>query len=155
MQRCRHRATRSEEKGNTRQTSVTLSDQPSSQNILLNACGVIVHQTYNQLFPAADQSLADSAKHKDNLGYHDIRLSNTPDPRLIDFIGNNLPATLPEQREKFDEYKDLLADFADRAMGYPEFAARVRRRKAGVNEDSDWPDVEPDSDEPDYEPEDE
>jgi hypothetical protein len=123
--------------------------------VVLNACEVIVHQTYNQLFPAADHSLADSAKHKDNLGYHDIRLGNTPDPRLIDFISNNLPATLPEQREKFDEYKDLVADFADGAMGYPEFAARVRRRKAGVNEDSDWPDVEPDFDDPDYEPEDE
>lgn len=41
---------------------------------LLQPCGVIMHQTYNQLFPASDQDLADRARHKHNLGYHDIRI---------------------------------------------------------------------------------
>jgi hypothetical protein len=31
---------------------------------LLNPCGVIVHQTYNQRFAQADQELADKARHK-------------------------------------------------------------------------------------------
>jgi hypothetical protein len=46
--------------------------------VILNACGVIVHQTYNQLFPTADEALADQAKHKSNLGYHDIRTAICP-----------------------------------------------------------------------------
>jgi hypothetical protein len=50
--------------------------------------------------------------------------------------------------------KDLVQDFADQTMEYPEFAAHVRRRKDGVNEDSDWGDPEPNfdrDDEPDEE----
>jgi hypothetical protein len=35
---------------------------------LLYPCGVILHQTHNQLFPVSDQELADRARHKDNLG---------------------------------------------------------------------------------------
>jgi hypothetical protein len=117
--------------------------------VVLNTCGVILHQTYNQLFPTADAALADQAKHKTNLGYHDIRTGNVPDARLIEFISNNLAAVLPEQRKKFDEYKDLVEDFAYGYMDYPQFAARVRRRREGINEDSDWGDIEPDYD--DYE----
>jgi hypothetical protein len=111
--------------------------------VVLNTCGVIIHQTYNQLFPSTDSELAEKAKHKNNLGYHDIRIGNHPDRRLLNFIGQNLSAVLPEHRTKFDEYKDLLAEFANRSMLYPEFAARVRRRRKGTNEDADWPDFEP------------
>lgn len=112
--------------------------------VVLNTCGVIVHQTYNQLFPSTDSALAEKAKHKNNLGYHDIRIGNHPDGRLMNFIGQNLFAVLPEHRAKFDKYKDLLAKFADGSMLYPEFAARVRRRRNGTNEDADWAELEPD-----------
>jgi len=122
--------------------------------VVLNTCGVIFHQTYNQLFPMADAALADQAKHKSNLGYHDIRTGNMPDARLIEFVSNHLPAVLPEHRKKFDQYRDLLETFADGSMEYREFAARVRRRKNGVDEDSDFGDIEPDLD-PNDEPGDE
>ena len=122
--------------------------------VVLHTCGVLMHQTFNQLFPVADTSLADKAKHKDNLGYHDMRIGNVPDTRLRDFIGKNLPTALPEAREKFDEYKDLLFQFANGTMNYEEFAARVRRRRHGMNEDNDWEEEEGGTaeDEPWYEP---
>jgi hypothetical protein len=122
--------------------------------VVLNTCGVVLHQTYNQLFPTTDTALADRAKDKTNLGYHDIRTGNVPDARLIEFINDNLPTVLPKHREKFDEYKDLVQDFAGGSMSYPEFAARVRRRREGVDEDSDWVDFDDDRyDEPDDEEE--
>lgn len=105
---------------------------------LLSTCGVILHQVYNQLLPAADAVLADKARHKDLLGYHDIRTGNVPDARLKKFIGTNLLSVAEESREKFDEYEDLLSDFASDVIDYSEFAARVRRRTAGTNEDHDW-----------------
>lgn len=111
--------------------------------VVLHQCGVILHQTYNQLFPVADTVLANQAKHKDNLGYHDIRIGNAPDKRLTDFISRNLPAAMPEARAKFDAYKDLITSFADGSMKYAEFAARVRRRSQGQMEDHDWGDNEP------------
>ena len=105
---------------------------------VFSPCGVLFHQTYNQLLPEADHELAEKAKNKNLLGYHDIRIGNEPDDRLLKFIGTNLPKILPEARDKFDDYKDLLGAFADGSMDYEEFAARVRRREQGTNEDSDW-----------------
>ena len=110
---------------------------------VLWTCGVVMHQTYNQLYPESDRALADEARDKRLLGFHDIRVGNQPDKRLTKFIGTNLAKVLPEARERFKEYKDLLAGFGDRSMGYKEFAARVRRRSQGMNEDSDWEDFYP------------
>lgn len=115
--------------------------------MLLTTCGAILHQTYNQLLPTADAAAAEQARAKHLLGYHDIRLGNASDARLIRFIGTNLPAVAPTAREKFDVYKDLLADFASGDMPYAEFAARVRRRSNGEPEDFD--DVERDGFDPD------
>jgi hypothetical protein len=52
----------------------------------------------------------------------------------------NLPKVLPEAKVRFDTYKDLLRAYAYGDMSYVEFAARVRRRSEGRNEDSDEPD---------------
>jgi hypothetical protein len=105
---------------------------------LMNTCGVIVHQTYNQLFPSADVDLANKAKDKNLLGYHDIRVGNEPDARLQKFSALHLPDLINSHRPTFDKFKDLLASFSTGAMKYKEFAARVRRRLDGTNEDGDW-----------------
>jgi hypothetical protein len=105
---------------------------------VFNPCGFILHQTYNQLVPQADEALATKAREKDMLAYFDIRLGNQPDVRLTKFLGTNLPMVLPAARKRFDEYKDLLTLYCRGYMGYEEFAARVRRRGAGQNEDDDW-----------------
>jgi hypothetical protein len=47
---------------------------------------------------------------------------------------------LPQARERFDVFKDLVKDYASRAIEHPEFAARVRRRFAKTNEDTDLDD---------------
>ena len=105
---------------------------------LLHACGGIIHQTYNQLFPTADTALASRARDKNLLAYHDIRVGNEPDARLLKFIGDNLPQVLTEARWRLDEYKDILEQYATGTMPYAEFAARVRRRTQGRSEDNDW-----------------
>lgn len=105
---------------------------------ILSHCGVVFHQTYNQLFPQSEQKLAEKAKDKKLLGYHDIRIGNYPDKRLIKFICENLPKILSNSREKFIKYNDLLTDFAIGSIEYKEFSARVQRRSEGKNENSDW-----------------
>jgi hypothetical protein len=113
--------------------------------VVLSRCGVLMHQTYNQLMPASEAALALQARDKDLLGFHDIRLGNQPDGRLQRFISQNLPATLAEAREKFNAFKDLLEAYALLGMPYKEFAARVRRRSQGAgsedSDDLDWGDV--------------
>lgn len=107
---------------------------------VLHRCGVLLHQNYNQLLPEAMRDVAEQAKDKDLLGYHDIRLGTEPDSRLRRFIGSQLPSLLPEARERFDEYKDLLREFACREMSYEEFAGRSRRREEGLPEGFDQDD---------------
>lgn len=114
---------------------------------VLWTCGVVVHQTYNQLYPESDRALADEARDRHLLGFHDIRVGNQPDGRLLKFTGTNLAKVLPEARDRFEEYKDLLAEFGAGPMGYEEFAGRVRRRSQGTNEDNDW-DEDTDWDDP-------
>ena len=107
---------------------------------VLSTCGVVLHQTYNQLYPETDHEFAAKARDKRLLGYHDIRLGNDPDARLVKFVCTNLPKVLPKARERFEEYRDLITAFGERTMSYAEFAARVLRRSRGENEDTDWDD---------------
>lgn len=106
---------------------------------VLGACGLIMHETYNQRMATADAELADLARHKDLLGYHDIRTGNSADSRLTHFFAKNLPAILDEARSKVIRYRDLLWAFGAEKMSYEEFSARVRRREQGQKEDNDWP----------------
>lgn len=106
---------------------------------VLNRCGVILHQTYNQLLPISAEAIATRARDKNMLGFHDIRLSNQPDARLTKFLHENLPTVVPEARERFDAYIDLLSDYGNGIIAYEEFAAKVRRRSQGANEDFDHP----------------
>ena len=85
---------------------------------VLHRCGVLLYQNYNQLLPESMREVAALARHKNLLGYHDIRVSTQPDPRLRRFIGNQLPSLLPRARERFDRYKDLLCAFAIGEMRY-------------------------------------
>lgn len=110
-------------------------------------CGLIIHQNYNQLTPMHDTDLVANLKHKDRMGFFDIRQSNQPDHRLLNFIGKNLPLVLPEARAKWDAHADLIQRYAsDDEMTYQEFAGRIGRRSRGENEDglSDEPEMDPD-----------
>jgi hypothetical protein len=95
---------------------------------VLNPCGVITHETYNQLYPETERALALEVSHKDLLGYHDIRVGNVPDQRLTNFITTNLPKLLPAFRKRFDHFKDLLGQYANQRISYEEFFAKVRER---------------------------
>lgn len=97
---------------------------------ILNPCGVIIHETYNQIYPNSAKDLAEKVKDKTLLGYHDVRVGNTPDARLTRFIHKNLPTILPTARESFDTFKDLLLDFGN-GENLPSFIARVRSRMRG------------------------
>lgn len=95
---------------------------------LLNPCGVITHETYNQLYPLSDLTLAERSKDKDLLGYHDIRVGNIPDERLKLFVGTNLPNLIPKARILFDEMKDLLEEYATQRLDYETFRDEVKSR---------------------------
>ena len=107
---------------------------------VLNPCGFLLHQTFNQLYPNSTNELVPKLRHKTLLGFHDIRLIGGDDAdnthaRLKTFLNLNLPELIPKARLAFENYKDLLAPFANKEMSYKEFAARVKRRSRGEDED--------------------
>lgn len=108
-----------------------------SSRLILETCGVMLFETFNQLYPLSERDLAQAVKDKKNLGYHDVRFGNDPNDLLIKFIATTLPNQAVEYRNRFNKYKDLLVKFADREIGFPAFAGRVRRRRAGMPEDFD------------------
>ena len=95
---------------------------------VLNPCGLIFHQNYNQLFPNADAPLAEKARDKKLLGYHDIRVGNEPDKRLSTFVHTKLPKVLPVARRNFEIFKDLLTEYGTGQIHYDAFAARAAKR---------------------------
>jgi len=102
---------------------------------VLSRCGVIIHQTFNQLYPYSEAALASKARQKDLLGYHDIRIGNQPDDRLIKFLHTNLPALLPSFHGRFEQFRDLLCAYSSGNLPYAEFAGRSKRRACGEPED--------------------
>ena len=115
---------------------------------LLNPCGVLLHQTYNQLYPQAERELAAKARDKNLLGYHDIRVGNQPDARLLRFVGENLASVIMGARGRYDEYKDLLHGYACGQLSYRVFAHRVIQRQRGLSETLEM--IEPEAEEEDF-----
>ncbi len=115
---------------------------------LLLACGCIIHQTYNQRLPLSEAELADKAKHKDMLGFHDIVLGNEPDGRLLKFVGVNLGNVALTARGKFTAHSDLLGVFASGKMPIREFSAGIREREEGADGGDGWEEEE--REEPDW-----
>jgi hypothetical protein len=91
-------------------------------------CGAIIHQTYNQRYPNSDEELALLVRDKRLLGFHDVRVGNEPDARLVKFLHVNLPAILPKARERFDEHKDLLKGLGDKSLSYVDFHVELNER---------------------------
>jgi hypothetical protein len=91
-------------------------------------CGIVVHETYNQLYPRSAVEVAERARDKRLLGYHDIRLGNEPDERLQRFLHENLPSLLPKAREKFQEPRDILEEYAGGRIRYVDFHVELRTR---------------------------
>jgi hypothetical protein len=106
---------------------------------LLETCGVLLFENFNQLYPLTDAALAKAVVQKDLLGYHDVRAGTQPNDRLREFITRIMPARADEARRRFNKYSDLLHQFATGELYYAAFAARVRRRERGQPEDSDVP----------------
>ena len=106
---------------------------------VLYRCGVLLHENYNQLMPESLRDLVKKARDKDLLGYHDIRVSDEPDSRLRNFVGQSLPRLLPEARNRFSKYKNLVCRFASESVTYEEFVGRSKRRELNLDEDSGGP----------------
>lgn len=93
---------------------------------ILNACGGIIHQFYNQLYPSADARLAEEVRSKSKLGYFDVRTGNEPDARLLRFFQSSLASVAEESRQKFDEHKILIGEYVSGLISHRQFVGTLR-----------------------------
>jgi len=93
---------------------------------------------YNQRYANHDADLANRVRDKRLLGYHDVRVGNDPDERLVKFVHVNLPLLMDGARAKFDEQRELLYEYVNSDMGYPEFISKVRGRYNEEREHTDY-----------------
>jgi hypothetical protein len=63
---------------------------------------------------------------------------------MILFLHEHLPQLLPDARERFDNFKDLLCGYANGESTYESFVARVKRQSCGEPEDFPGPEFDPD-----------
>lgn len=108
---------------------------------LLQPAGVLLWETRQQFYPAEYDNLAQQMRDKESIGFFDIKVTDYPTPQLHDFITRIVPEELPEARERFDMFKDLLSAYAFGHLPYRGFAARIRRRENGSNEERDEDEV--------------
>jgi hypothetical protein len=104
---------------------------------VFNRCGIIIHQLYGQIYASADQALAEQARNKKLLGYHDIKVGNQPDARLEHFIQTNLPGLIGAAREKYELWKEELTEYASGAISYKEFIAKLRGTYVSPEEEAE------------------
>lgn len=92
---------------------------------LFHLSGGIVHQVYNHLYPSTETELALAVRDKRALGYHDVRIGNAPDARLVKFIGKDLPRLIPTARERFELWRKLHGQYGPGELGYSEWVRQI------------------------------
>ncbi len=77
--------------------------------------GIIAHETYNQLYPdtAYGHQLASKVRLIRGLGYADVRPSEDPLPRTIEFFVKNLPTLLSTAAPRFQANRPMLKKWVD------------------------------------------
>lgn len=98
---------------------------------LLQMGGCLIHENYNQLYPEADRALAEKVWLKNKLGYHDIRVGNEPDSRMVKFVGELLPKLVKEARPVFEEFKEVHRAYGRREITYAQWLKELRGRGGG------------------------
>jgi len=80
--------------------------------LLFKQIGGLAFPMHGQMFPEDFTELLARVKHRDGLGFADIRFGDRPPPRLIHFLSATVPDQLAEKLETFRQQKDLLVEFA-------------------------------------------
>lgn len=109
--------------------------------------GLLAFQTHFQFFPPEMEEEVIEIRHKDGLGFSDIRCSLDPPPTLVRYFSEHLPRLVPSALERFLGHREILRRYAidlelerkiepgRRSELYGEFERKVLEREG------EYPDV--------------
>jgi len=81
--------------------------------ILFSRLGAIALETYFQFTnPRVEQTLAD-VRHRDGVGFADIRFTDAPSPHVVNLFSKRLPSLIPRYWETFNNNIELIKDYSD------------------------------------------
>jgi hypothetical protein len=98
---------------------------------LLQMGGCLVHENYNQLYPEAEAALADRVRSKNLLGYHDVRVGNEPDGRMLRFFIDHLAGLVREVTPIFQKFRYVHSAYGRGDITYYEWLKRLRASGRG------------------------
>jgi hypothetical protein len=93
---------------------------------LLQMGGCLIHENYNQLYPEADALLAEKVRQKNSLGYHDVRVGNEPDARMLRFFGELLPGLVKDVKPTFIKFREVHRAYGKGEITYQEWLKFLR-----------------------------
>jgi hypothetical protein len=93
---------------------------------LLQMGGCLIHENYNQMYPEADAGLAQKVREKNLLGYHDVRVGNEPDKRMVRFFEELLPTLVREASPTFQKFRDVHRAYGKGEITYLEWLKKLR-----------------------------
>jgi hypothetical protein len=98
---------------------------------LLQLGGCLVHENYNQLYPASEAELAQNVRQKDLLGYHDVRTGNEPDARMTRFVSELLPGLAVGARPTFTKFRVVHRAYGKGEMSYVQWFKELKQGTKG------------------------
>jgi len=93
---------------------------------LLQMGGCLIHENYNQLYPEADTLLAERVRRKGLLGYHDVRVGNEPDARMLRFFEELLPILVKEVSATFQKFREVHREYGKGEITYQQWLKQLR-----------------------------
>jgi hypothetical protein len=99
---------------------------------LLQMGGCLIHENYNQLYPVADAKLADAVRTTNLLGYHDVRIGNEPDKRMLRFIGELLPVLAKGAGGTFQTLRETHRAYGMGEISYAQWLKALRAQGTGA-----------------------
>jgi hypothetical protein len=80
---------------------------------LLEPAGILAHETLYQYYPSNQAELAEKIKHVRSLGFFDVRATENPEPRTLQFFLEMLPRVADRAGYKFRRNKTALRDYVE------------------------------------------
>ena len=80
--------------------------------------GAVAYQTYFSYFPSEYADRLSDVRHKDGLGFADLRFTDDPPPHLISLFSTLLPPRLQHDFDLFKSRFDLIRDYVNQEIDY-------------------------------------
>jgi hypothetical protein len=108
-----------------------------TKTALCAPAGIIAHETYNQLYPETDdgKELASKVRLTRGLGYADVRASEDPLPRTVEFFETNLPILLPIAASRFQANRGMLQKWVDSKITWTQLRLHLAADYKGPDAD--------------------